>query len=107
VDNSEPETVYPIPRGYVSADPGRNRYVRKQGASMSLPPRLNPNYSHDITEQRRAYNVSGVLTDLAGIGLGAVMGAAAPVTIPLAAGGAALTGVMAAQELVHRRGSKK
>lgn len=98
-----PKSALPIPKGYVTADPGRNRYIRPDGAPTSSPLRLNPAYQAQIAAQRKNFSYSGVFWDLAGIVFASVTGGlgAAEVTVGWAATGAAGAGLAAGQELSH------
>lgn len=97
--------VYDIPKGFVSADPGRNRYIRRQGSSLELPPRLHPAYDRDRFDPSNAINKEGVVTDLAGIALGSTV-AGAPVRVIDGIGGAALAGLNAWKKLRESEGEK-
>jgi hypothetical protein len=92
------DKIYTIPRGFVTADPGRNRYVRMQGTSPELPPRLNPEYSRDMADPKNAIDKVGVATDLAKIGLGSTL-AGVPVRVGEAMAGAVALGLDAWDEL--------
>ena len=84
--------VYDIPKGFISADPGRNRYIRRQGSSLELPPRLHPAYDRDRFDPSNAIDKEGVVTDLAGIALGSTV-AGAPARVINGIGGASLVGL--------------
>ncbi|MFZ5705778.1 MAG: hypothetical protein ACOY5R_10980 [Pseudomonadota bacterium] len=90
--------VYDIPKGFVSADPGRNRYIRRQGSSLELPPRLHPAYDRDRFDPSNAINKEGVVTDLGVIALGAPL-AGVPSSAIEGIGGAALVGLGGWKEL--------
>lgn len=90
--------VYDIPKGFVSADPGRNRYIRRQGSSLELPPRLHPAYDRDRFDPSNAIDKEGVVTDLAGIALGSTV-AGAPARVINGIGGASLVGLEAWKKL--------
>jgi hypothetical protein len=92
------EKIYAVPPGFVSADPERNRYVRKQGTSIDLPPRLNPEYGRDVADPKNGIDWIGVGADLGKIAIGTLI-AGVPMTIPLAMGGAGLAGLDAFDEL--------
>ncbi|MEZ5922014.1 MAG: RHS repeat-associated core domain-containing protein [Parvularculaceae bacterium] len=90
---------YPVPDGYESADPGRNRYIRK--TEPGSPLEINPAYQDDIDNS--SINRAGLYSDLGYIALGSFLGAAAgPALTPgMAAGGAAAAGSAAQVEQSH------
>jgi len=94
--------VYTIPKGFVTADPGRNRYVRRRGTSLEQPPRLNPDYSHDIADPKNGIDLVGVGTQLGAVAA-ASAGAVAfpPVVVGSSAVRAGLAGMQALDELAH------
>lgn len=96
-----PPAKYPIPKGYVSADPLRNRMIRREGSNLRSAPRMNPAYEKDVQEQRSEFQYSRVGWDLLTITLSALTGSAygAVSTVGQAAAGAASAGAAAGAEL--------
>ena len=93
----------PIPKGYVTADPGKNRYIRPVGASSRTAPQFNPAYSRLVAQQRKKFNSAGVVSDLILIAFASVTGGifGSGVAAAEAATSAAGAGLVAGQELTH------
>ena len=93
----------PIPKGYVTADPGKNRYIRPVGSSSRTAPQTNPAYSKLVAQQRKNFNSAGVVSDLILIAFASVTGGifGSGVTAAEAATSAAGAGLAAGQEVTH------
>nr|WP_246359952.1 RHS repeat-associated core domain-containing protein [Stakelama sediminis] len=95
-------TSLPIPKGYVSADPGQNRFIRKAGAPLSTAPINNPAWN----PPKMKIDWSGTFWDLATIAFSSVTGGlfGEGTTVVQAASAAGGAGVATGQELSHTQG---
>jgi len=67
--------TYSTPKGYVTADPGRNRFIRPAGQDWKTAPiTMNPAY-RAARNASSGTNWKGVASDLASIGIQSIFGA--------------------------------
>jgi len=94
---------FPIPKGYVTADPGRNRYIKREGTPVASPPEFNPNYQRYMEQSRANFNTGGFVADLASIAFASVTGGAfgKTITVYQAASAAIGAGIETWRELAH------
>jgi len=100
----KPAPGLPVPAGYHSTDPGKNRYIQKNGSGSSNPPILNPSYVSKVNSQNKKRNWLGVITNLLFIAASSVTAGifGETATVANAASGAGLAGGSAAQEVTHK-----